>query len=134
MEALKTKDQSTKRNKDSNDKKTSERGPIKFFTVKLRGLGYNHKKKDIKLFFRPLKAKSIRVPPKIKGIAYVGFKTEQHLKKALLKDKSFLGINTTVDTKEKLLFGISTILYSYLHFHRWETNIRNEIRSEGRKI
>ncbi|XP_053983354.1 probable RNA-binding protein 19 [Hylaeus volcanicus] len=90
MEALKVKDQSTKK-KDSNEKKTLEHGPVKFFTVKLRGLGYNHKKKDIKQFFNPLKAKSIRVPPRIKGIAYVGFKTEQHLRKALLKDKSFLG-------------------------------------------
>ncbi|XP_017877575.1 probable RNA-binding protein 19 [Ceratina calcarata] len=73
-----------------NEKSASKHGPLKFFTVKIRGLAYNHKKKDIKQFFRPLKAKSIRVPPKIKGIAYVGFKTEQHLRKALLKNKSFL--------------------------------------------
>lgn len=73
------------------EKSESKHGPVKFFTVKVRGLAYNHKKKDIKQFFRPLKAKSIRVPPKIKGIAYVGFKTEQQLRKALLKNKSFLG-------------------------------------------
>lgn len=68
----------------------TKHGPLKFFTVKLRGLGYNHKKKHIKQFFSPLKPQSIRVPPKIKGIAYVGFKSEQHMKKALLKNKSFL--------------------------------------------
>ncbi|XP_076290361.1 putative RNA-binding protein 19 [Lasioglossum baleicum] len=88
MEALKGKDQNA--TKDIDKKTTPDRGPQKFFTLKLRGLGYNHKKKDIKHFFHPLKAKSIRVPPKIKGIAYVGFKTEQQLKKALLKNKSFL--------------------------------------------
>ncbi|XP_051176560.1 probable RNA-binding protein 19 [Leptopilina boulardi] len=63
---------------------------VKFFTVKLRGLGCNHKKKDLKQFFKPLKPKSIRVPQKIKGIAYVGFKTEKHMKQALSKHKSFL--------------------------------------------
>ncbi|CAL7941010.1 unnamed protein product [Xylocopa violacea] len=88
MEALKNKKNAEKEVPDN--KNTSKHGPIKFFTVKLRGLAYNHKKKDIKLFFRPLKAKSIRVPSKIKGVAYVGFKTEQHLRKALLKNKSFL--------------------------------------------
>ncbi|XP_076648162.1 putative RNA-binding protein 19 [Halictus rubicundus] len=104
MEALKGKDQST--TKDTDKKTTHNRGPQKFFTLKLRGLGYNHKKKDIKHFFHPLKAKSIRVPPKIKGIAYVGFKTEQQLKKALLKNKSFLDgkqiLLTRYEEKEKV--------------------------------
>lgn len=68
-------------------------GPITFFTVKLRGLAYKHVKKHIKQFFRPIKVASIRIPPKIKGIAYVGFKTEQAMKKALMKNKSFLGKN-----------------------------------------
>ncbi|KOC62529.1 putative RNA-binding protein 19 [Habropoda laboriosa] len=89
MEALKGKEKDTEE-KVPNDKNKSKRGPVKFFTVKLRGLAYSHKKKDIKQFFRPLQAKSIRVPPKIKGIAYVGFKSAQHLRKALLKNKSFL--------------------------------------------
>ncbi|XP_031835387.2 putative RNA-binding protein 19 isoform X1 [Nomia melanderi] len=91
MQALKKgKDQAEKKENIANNKITLKGGPQKFFTVKLRGLGYNHKKKDIKQFFHPLKAKSIRVPRKIKGIAYVGFKTESHLRKALLKNKSFL--------------------------------------------
>lgn len=91
MEALKNKKKNVQ-NKVSNGN-TSIHGPLKLFTVKLRGLAYNHKKKDIKQFFSPLKAKSIRISPKIKGIAYVGFKTPQHLRKALLKNKSFLGIS-----------------------------------------
>lgn len=70
--------------------KEQKKQPVKFFTVKVRGLAFNHKKKDLKQFFKPLKPKSIRVPQKIKGIAYVGFKTEKLMKQALGKHKSFL--------------------------------------------
>lgn len=72
-------------------KDVSKHGPLTFYTIKIRGLAYKHTKKHIKQFFRPIKPKSIRIPPKIKGIAYVGFKTEQAMKKALMKNKSFLG-------------------------------------------
>lgn len=89
MEALKKKTQGVKVKDIKETAKT--RGTTKFFTVKLHGLGCNHKKKDIKIFFKGIKAKSIRVPRKIKGIAYVGFKTEKLMKQALIKDKSFLG-------------------------------------------
>ncbi|XP_050579590.1 probable RNA-binding protein 19 isoform X2 [Bombus affinis] len=89
MESLKRKEKNIEERIPS-DKSKSKHGSIKLFTVKLRGLAYNHKKKNIKQFFHPLKAKSIRISPKIKGIAYVGFKTEQHLRKALQKNKSFL--------------------------------------------
>jgi multiple RNA-binding domain-containing protein 1 len=61
------------------------------FTLKLRGLTYKSKKKDIKQFFHPTKPKSIRLCPKVKGIAYVGFVTEKDMKKALNKNKSILG-------------------------------------------
>lgn len=90
MEALKKKQQTDKSEEKSLTNK-SKYGPLTFFTVKIRGLGYKHAKKDIKQFFRPLKPVSIRIPPKIKGIAYVGFKTERDMKKALVKNKSFLG-------------------------------------------
>lgn len=90
METLKKKQQNIKDEK-SVAKDASKHGPLLLFTVKIRGLGYKHMKKHIKQFFRPLKPKSIRIPPKIKGIAYVGFKTESQLKKALMKNKSFLG-------------------------------------------
>lgn len=88
MEALKKKQQTAKCEEKSANK--PKYGPLTFFTVKMRGLGYKHVKKHIKQFFRPLKPVSIRIPPKIKGIAYVGFKTERDMKKALVKNKSFL--------------------------------------------
>lgn len=90
MEALKSK-QDAKHEDESLVKSASNHGPLKLFTVKVSGLGYKHMKKHIKQFFRPLVPKSIRIPRKIKGIAYLGFKTELQVKKALLKNKSFLG-------------------------------------------
>lgn len=89
MEALKKKEQNAKGEEKSKTLKTPKHKQL--FTVIVRGLGYKHVKKHIKQFFRPVKAASIRVPPKIKGIAYVGFKTEQAMRKALMKNKSFLG-------------------------------------------
>lgn len=61
-----------------------------FYYVKLRGLPYKAKKKQIKEFFNPLKPKSIRIPTKIKGIAYIGFGTEKDCKQALIKNRSFM--------------------------------------------
>ncbi|XP_056631573.1 probable RNA-binding protein 19 [Diorhabda sublineata] len=63
---------------------------IKLFTVKLRDLPYNIKKRDIKQFFKPVSCYSIRVPRNIHGIAFVGFKTEKELNKALVKNRSFI--------------------------------------------
>jgi hypothetical protein len=64
---------------------------VQFLTVKVRGLAYKAKKKDVKQFFHPLKPSSIRLPPKNKGIAYVGFKSEKELRQALNKHLTFLG-------------------------------------------
>ncbi|XP_058794674.1 probable RNA-binding protein 19 [Phymastichus coffea] len=100
MESLQKKKIDRTSNKQISELKES-RGPNKFFTVKVRGLAYNHKKKDIKLFFKGLQPKSIRVPPKIKGIAYVGFKTEKQMKKALNKNKSILEGRSLIVTKYK---------------------------------
>lgn len=61
------------------------------FTVKVKGLPYSCKKKQIKDFFKPAKVASLRVPPKVKGIAYLGFKTEKEMKQALNRHKSFMG-------------------------------------------
>ena len=73
-------------------KKPKEPKPKKIlFTVKLSGLPYQSKKKDLKSFFAPLKPASLRLPPKIKGIAFVGFLSEKEQKTALNKHKSFLG-------------------------------------------
>lgn len=62
-----------------------------YHTLVIRGLPYKVKKRIIKEFFRPLKVDSIRIPVKIKGVVYVGFKTESSMKKALLRNKSFIG-------------------------------------------
>ena len=73
-------------------KKPKEPKPKKIlFTVKLSGLPFKSKKKDLKTFFAPLKPASLRLPPKIKGIAFVGFLSEKEQKTALNKHKSFLG-------------------------------------------
>ncbi|XP_014209588.1 probable RNA-binding protein 19 [Copidosoma floridanum] len=86
FESLKAKSQGIEVKKVEESKK---KGPQKFFTVKVHGLGCNHKKKDVKQLFHGVKPKSIRIPPKIRGIAYVGFKTEKQMKQALAKDKTF---------------------------------------------
>ena len=64
---------------------------VQFLTVKVRGLSYKAKKKVVKQFFHPLKPSSVRLPPKSKGIAYVGFKSEKELRQALNKHLTFLG-------------------------------------------
>ncbi|KAJ8722161.1 hypothetical protein PYW08_004563 [Mythimna loreyi] len=83
-----------------NDNVEEEQQPKKIrnrplFHVKIMGLPYKCKKKDIKEFFRPLVPFSIRLPfgkgKKVTGFCYVGFRTEKELKKALGKDKLFLG-------------------------------------------
>ena len=73
-------------------KKEKVRKDVELFTVKISGLPYKCKKKDIKVLFGPnLKPKSVRVPPKIRGIAFAGFATEKEQKQALVKNKSFIG-------------------------------------------
>eukprot|EP00090_Calanus_glacialis_P001961 TRINITY_DN11462_c0_g1_i3.p1 TRINITY_DN11462_c0_g1~~TRINITY_DN11462_c0_g1_i3.p1 ORF type:complete len:820 (-),score=288.95 TRINITY_DN11462_c0_g1_i3:42-2501(-) len=71
--------------------KAPPKPPVDLFTVKITGLPYKTKKKDIKLLFTPLKPTSVRVPPKIKGIAFAGFLTEKEMKIALNKNRSFCG-------------------------------------------
>ena len=71
-----------------------EKKSVELFTVKITGIPYKCKKKDIKMLFGPtLKPKSVRVPPKIKGIAFAGFATEKEQKQAFIKNKSFIGQN-----------------------------------------
>ncbi|CAL1290328.1 unnamed protein product [Larinioides sclopetarius] len=88
-----------KGNKDDtdNEDKPDTKSPVKkndafdcSFTVKLRNLPFKCKKKQIKQFFKPLKIKSLRLPPRSKGFAYVQFKTERDMKQALNKSKGFL--------------------------------------------
>uniref|UniRef100_A0A6P7FLT5 Probable RNA-binding protein 19 n=1 Tax=Diabrotica virgifera virgifera TaxID=50390 RepID=A0A6P7FLT5_DIAVI len=72
---------------------------IKLFTIKLRDLPYNIKKKDIKQFFKPISCYSVRIPRNIHGIAFVGFKTEKLLNKALIKNRSFINGKRILVTK-----------------------------------
>ncbi|RZC31811.1 RNA-binding protein 19 [Asbolus verrucosus] len=74
---------------------------IELFTLKLKGLPYSCKKKDIKHFLKPVTPFSIRRPTKIHGIAYVGFKTEKDFKKALLKDRTGKRISVAKYSKIK---------------------------------
>lgn len=46
----------------------------------------------LKEFFKPLKLDSIRLPPKIKGVAYIGFKKKSDAEQCLIKNKSFLSM------------------------------------------
>ncbi|XP_053691377.1 probable RNA-binding protein 19 [Sabethes cyaneus] len=73
------------------EKKPKERKITNLFVVKIHNIPSSIKRQDLFRFFKPVKPYSIRIPPKQKGFAYVGYKTEGELKKALLKDKSFLG-------------------------------------------
>lgn len=79
------------------------------------------KKKDVKEFFRPLVPYSLRLPlgkgKKLVGFCYVGFRTEKELKKALAKDKLFIGMYIISEIKVMLLYeekNVIKYLFSYL--------------------
>ncbi|XP_065086105.1 probable RNA-binding protein 19 [Ochlerotatus camptorhynchus] len=71
--------------------KEKERKMINLFVAKIHNIPSKIKRQDLLRFFKPVKPYSIRIPPKQNGFAYIGFKTEAELNKAMLKDKSFLG-------------------------------------------
>ena len=61
-------------------KSVKEKKPKPFknlFTIKVSNLPFKCKKRDLKTFFSPQKPASLRLPPKIKGIAFVGFLAEK---------------------------------------------------------
>lgn len=60
------------------------------FTVKVKGLPYKIKKRQLKDFFMPIKPISLRLVPKVKGIAYVSFENDNDLKQALVKHRGFI--------------------------------------------
>uniref|UniRef100_A0A1Q3FWA6 Putative multiple rna-binding domain-containing protein 1 n=1 Tax=Culex tarsalis TaxID=7177 RepID=A0A1Q3FWA6_CULTA len=72
-------------------KPKKERKVTNLFVAKIHNIPSTTKRQDLFRFFKPIKPYSIRIPPKQKGFAYIGYKTEAELRKALLKDKSFLG-------------------------------------------
>ncbi|RWS19232.1 putative RNA-binding protein 19-like protein, partial [Leptotrombidium deliense] len=73
-----------------NEEKEQVKKPKFLHTINIRGLPYKCTKSKIRNFFDPLKPISIRLPPKIKGIAYVSFESEQELKQSLVKHRGFL--------------------------------------------
>lgn len=71
--------------------KKSDKNLVKLYTVKIRNIPKKIKRDELKKFFRPSKAHSIRIPKsQVFACAYVGFKLERDMKRALMKDKSFL--------------------------------------------
>lgn len=72
---------------ETKDKKPKE-DLAKLFTIKMRNIPQKVKREDIVKFFRPSKAHSVRIP-RTGCFAYVGFKLERDLQRALTKDKSF---------------------------------------------
>ena len=103
MEYLKSKVKATDSGEPAVGAEAPEKEPVKkqiakkeFFTVKMRGFPCQSKKKDIRKFLEPLKPDSIRLPPKVKGVAYVGFASEKDWKNALNKNRSFHGENETI--------------------------------------
>ncbi|XP_021914789.1 probable RNA-binding protein 19 isoform X2 [Zootermopsis nevadensis] len=109
---------------------------VQFFTVKVRGLAYKAKKKDVKQFFHPLKPKSVRLPPKSKGIAYVGFKSEKEVRQALIKHLTFLAGKRIMVTKyvEKDTISKTVTGRDSSKWKNQEENLKNEetIAESGR--
>ncbi|KAH8420426.1 hypothetical protein KR009_010309 [Drosophila setifemur] len=68
----------------------ADKSNLELFTIKIHSVPYNTKRQDVLKFFKPLKPYSVRLPSKVHGFCYVGFKTEKDMAKAMLKDKSFI--------------------------------------------
>ncbi|XP_023300738.2 probable RNA-binding protein 19 [Lucilia cuprina] len=84
MKSLMVSSDSTK-----NSAKTKQSN-IDLFTIKIHNVPYKTKRQEIIKFFKPLKPYSVRLPSKVHGFCYVGFKTEKDMTKAMLKNKSFI--------------------------------------------
>uniref|UniRef100_A0A182X8I4 RRM domain-containing protein n=1 Tax=Anopheles quadriannulatus TaxID=34691 RepID=A0A182X8I4_ANOQN len=77
--------------KDEDEKKAAKKPMVSLFVAKVHNIPSSTKRQDLIRFFKTVKPYSVRIPPKQSGFAYVGFKTESELSKALLMNKSFLG-------------------------------------------
>ncbi|XP_034489664.1 probable RNA-binding protein 19 [Drosophila innubila] len=67
-----------------------DKSNLELFTIKIHNVPYNTKRQDVVKFFKPLKPYSVRLPSKVHGFCYVGFKTEKDMAKGMLKNKSFI--------------------------------------------
>lgn len=99
----------------------SSENKTEYHTIVIRGLPYKIKKPMLKEFFKPLKLDSIRLPPKIKGVAYIGFKNKRDAEQCLIKNKSFLSIFILINC-DICIFNLKFVNY------RWKasTIIPNE--------
>ncbi|XP_016994814.2 probable RNA-binding protein 19 [Drosophila takahashii] len=71
-------------------KTKSDKSNLELFTIKIHNVPYNTKRQEVLKFFKPLKPYSVRLPSKVHGFCYVGFKTEKDMAKGMLKNKSFI--------------------------------------------
>lgn len=71
------------------DQKESKTPSIDLLTIKIRNIPFKTKRQDVLTFFKPIKPYSVRLPTKVHGICYVGFKNDVDFKKAMLKNRSF---------------------------------------------
>lgn len=71
---------------------------VKLFTIKVRNIPKKIKREELIKFFRPSKAYSVRIPGNA-DYAYIGFKIERDLQRALLKDRSFLSKYLKIECK-----------------------------------
>lgn len=71
-------------------------------TIKIRNIPYKTKRQDVLNYFKPLKPYSIRLPTKVQGICYVGFKKEADFKQAMLKNRGFWSKFFFFNTKANL--------------------------------
>lgn len=71
-------------------KAKADKSNLELFTIKIHNVPYNTKRQDVVKFFKPLKPHSVRLPSKVHGFCYVGFKTEKDMAKGMLKNKSFI--------------------------------------------
>lgn len=78
-----------KLSKKVSDKKETMTTSIDLLTIKIRNIPFKTKRQDVLTFFKPIKPYSVRLPTKVHGICYVGFKTDIDFKKAMLKNRSF---------------------------------------------
>jgi len=67
-----------------------DKSNLELFTIKIHNVPYNTKRQEVLKFFKPLKPYSVRLPSKVHGFCYVGFKTEKDMAKGMLKNKSFI--------------------------------------------
>ncbi|KAH8362167.1 hypothetical protein KR084_007065 [Drosophila pseudotakahashii] len=76
--------------KTTKTKTKADKSNLELFTIKIHNVPYNTKRQEVLKFFKPLKPYSVRLPSKVHGFCYVGFKTEKDMAKGMLKNKSFI--------------------------------------------